>query len=808
MKQPIFLFRTGIHLALISLFMGLFTLGIAQENQDSKPQEELQEEPLISLEDMPAKIEDINRRLLNMRTVLDQNSRILEIDSLIDKFGPEMSLRKESLFDSIESMSLRELEFREVGWSDYRVRLNAYQDDVKKRIEDVGEISFELKNELKTWTRTKEELGREQLTAEVFGSIEEVQTSLKEMSEATMEELNFAFSVQAKLTDVNLTFDTVLEELSRRSMRSHQNYFVFDSSPIWSIGSGRTIGVDRREAKSARPPREKAKISSIVRQIKSFYELNRLSLIFQVIFIAGVFTALVAIRKKWKPTASLTTDDAEDRVSFILNHPLSVTVILGFLISSFFYDSLIPVLREIHVLIIFAATILLLAKLTDLERMRYLTILLLVALVNFIQPLLHNEILSRLVLMLSSIFLFIAVYNIRNHTLDKADLSVRSLRFYRIVLFVYLLLCLVAVFSAVLGLVNLASLLTEGVLFSMMLGMVIYVAVRILTSLGILLFQIRKPYNIKALASLLDVTNKRIQPLLNILGFVLWIYFTLSAFEIKRLLLNWLDNLMQIQWVAGEMTLSVGGILSFLVIFFVSILIANLVGRVMRDPWIVQKLPRGAATGVSMISRILILSFGVYVGFSIAGLDMSNFGYILGALSVGIGFGLQGVVLNFVAGLILAFERPINIGDAIQIDDEFGVVSNIGGRTSNIRSWSGQEVIIPNGDLISKKVINWTLNNRDRRGQLLIRTMPGVHPEKIVEVLNSIANDHENTYEFPRPKTYFKGFKEDGTLLFQLWYWSDFSDGLQVDHDINMKIFNSLRELGIEAPAPVHRIIS
>ena len=166
------------------------------------------------------------------------------------------------------------------------------------------------------------------------------------------------------------------------------------------------------------------------------------------------------------------------------------------------------------------------------------------------------------------------------------------------------------------------------------------------------------------------------------------------------------------------------------------------------------------------------------------------------------------MVLNFIAGLILAFERPINLGDAIQIDQEFGIVTSIGIRSSNIRTWGGQEAIIPNGDLISKKVINWTKSNRDRRTKLLIKTAPGIDPIEVIDLLNKIASDHPKTYEDPAPKTYFKGYIEDGNLLFQLLYWSTFSDTLSTDHEINLKIFAILKEKGIQAPAPLRRIIN
>ncbi len=156
----------------------------------------------------------------------------------------------------------------------------------------------------------------------------------------------------------------------------------------------------------------------------------------------------------------------------------------------------------------------------------------------------------------------------------------------------------------------------------------------------------------------------------------------------------------------------------------------------------------------------------------------------------------------------MAFERPINLGDTIEVDMEMGVVTNIGVRSSNIRAYSGAEVIIPNGDLISKKVVNWTLSNRNRRSKIPMKTSPDADPEKIIELFNKIALDHPNTSPEPAPKTYFYGYGEDGNLKFALLYWTTFSDTLKTDSAIALQIFKALKEEGIQAPAPVRRIIS
>jgi small-conductance mechanosensitive channel len=357
----------------------------------------------------------------------------------------------------------------------------------------------------------------------------------------------------------------------------------------------------------------------------------------------------------------------------------------------------------------------------------------------------------------------------------------------------------------IIGMVNLTDILLSGILISVALGTVVFLAVKIITLISLFIFQIRKENHVEALSIMVEATTKRFQPIVAWFGFILWIVFTLKGFDFYDNILEWGVGLLEIDWKVGETKISLGSILSFTGLLIASLIIAKLIASIFQDEWMLKVLPRGVGPAISLILRILVLTVGVYMAFSAAGFDLSKLGFVFGALSVGIGFGLQNVVLNFIAGLILAFERPINIGDAIEIDNEMGEVTNIGVRSSNIRTYSGAEAIIPNGDLISKKVVNWTLADRDRRSKIRMRTSSKANPETVIALFNQVAIDHPKTFSDPAPKTYFYGYGEDGNLEFALLYWSTFSDTLKTNSEIALTIFNALKTAGIEAPIPNQR---
>ncbi len=154
-----------------------------------------------------------------------------------------------------------------------------------------------------------------------------------------------------------------------------------------------------------------------------------------------------------------------------------------------------------------------------------------------------------------------------------------------------------------------------------------------------------------------------------------------------------------------------------------------------------SKIPRGVPAAISMLTRYIIVAFGVYIALAAAGVDLGQFGLIAGALGVGIGFGLQNVVYNFISGLIISFERPIHVGDTIEVGTLMGNVTEIGVRSSKLKTFDGSEVIVPNGNLISKEVINWTLSDQRRRLMIKIRTDYNAEPQKVLKIIREASQE-------------------------------------------------------------------
>jgi small-conductance mechanosensitive channel len=199
--------------------------------------------------------------------------------------------------------------------------------------------------------------------------------------------------------------------------------------------------------------------------------------------------------------------------------------------------------------------------------------------------------------------------------------------------------------------------------------------------------------------------------------------------------------------------------------------------------------------------RILLVSIGFLLAATAAGMELSHLAIILGAFSVGIGFGLQNIFNNLVSGLILVFERPINEGDIVEVNSLLGRVKKIGIRSSIVRTFSGAEVIVPNGELISNELINWTLSDQFRRADVQVGVAYGTDPALVIDLLLNIATENKRVNKKPLPQAFFVDFGES-SLDFRLLAWTNQEFRLEVESELRLAINIKLKEAGIEIPFP------
>ncbi|MBA3968479.1 MAG: mechanosensitive ion channel [Gemmatimonadetes bacterium] len=213
-------------------------------------------------------------------------------------------------------------------------------------------------------------------------------------------------------------------------------------------------------------------------------------------------------------------------------------------------------------------------------------------------------------------------------------------------------------------------------------------------------------------------------------------------------------------------------------------------------------LDRGVGESISTLLHYLLLTLGVLFALGALGVELQNFAIIAGALGVGIGFGLQNVVNNFVSGLILLFERPVRVGDIVVVGGEWGTIKKIGLRSTIVVTFDQSEMIVPNGDLVSEKVTNWTLSNPITRVVLPVGVAYGSDVQRVLQILREAAAAHPGVLAEPAPQALFVAFG-DSALDFELRVWvKELLLRPEVKSTVLAEVDHRFRAAGIEIPFP------
>jgi len=250
-------------------------------------------------------------------------------------------------------------------------------------------------------------------------------------------------------------------------------------------------------------------------------------------------------------------------------------------------------------------------------------------------------------------------------------------------------------------------------------------------------------------------------------------------------------------------SLSWAGLLGGIVLFVVTIVASrNLPGIL--EIAILRKLPldAGSRTAFATLIGYVVFAVGLALVFQTIQMPWSRFGWIAAALSVGLGFGLQEVVANFVCGIILLFERPIRVGDIVTVGTVTGSVTRIQIRATTITDWDRKEFVVPNKEFITGTLMNWTLSNRVNRIVIPVGISYSADPEKARQILLDVAREHPLITEDPKPLATFEGFGDSSLNLILRCYLPNLDERIETIHQLHTTIHRRFREEGIEIPFP------
>jgi small-conductance mechanosensitive channel len=252
----------------------------------------------------------------------------------------------------------------------------------------------------------------------------------------------------------------------------------------------------------------------------------------------------------------------------------------------------------------------------------------------------------------------------------------------------------------------------------------------------------------------------------------------------------------------GSISVSIEDILAFGLTVWAAFLLSALIRFVLQEEVYPRRgVAHGLSYAYSRLIHYIVLTLGFLGGLGVLGMDLTKVTVLAGALGVGIGFGLQEVVNNFVCGLILLFERPVHAGDIVEVGGVQGEVRRIGIRGSTIRTFQGADLVVPNSQFITATVTNWTLSDPLRRIDLPVQVNCTVAPETVIDLLQSTACANPRILRDPEPECFFVAYG-DSSVSFELRAWtSHFSSWQAIRGELLTAVYHAVQALQREARA-------
>jgi len=750
----------------------------------------------IPMAEISDRIETVYKEIKSVNTEFSSFQDQKSIDSLIERGDNILLVEIKRIEESKESMSNRELLDEEKDWKRIRKELDVWKEKFNNRSIIIDEQSKKVDLILQRWTLTLNEAIKEEVPDQLMERIQTVLKDIKVINKEVKEKQDQIYLNQNNITEFILAVEDILTTLEDESAYLMLTYLKIDAPAIWEASD--TVS-------SFQIAKEQANkyITESSRNINSFINDSKNKALFHLFFFIFLIVFLYFLKR------FLDTVDGEENselanTKIVISNYFASALILALISAMWIYPIRPFIVADILSFIIILTSLLLFPRIYG-KKIIYL-ILGVIALLAVNQILIlfgGKGFLSRVLLYVEIIFAGLVLYYI--NIKDGYHKSSNKISIWKILYYfspIFILFLIIAFVGNTFGFVDLSIQLTGSVVHSIFTALILILLTLLLSSIVTVLFETRFFLKSNIISENQKLITNWITSIitLTIVGF--WINSILISLGLNNQFWNWLAGLLESSWTIGTTTISVGTIISVILVIVITTVVVRLVKVLLEKELFPRiRLPRGVPGAISMIVRYTIVGFGFYFVLSAAGIDLGKFGLIAGALGIGIGFGLQNIVFNFIAGLVLAFERPIQVGDVIEVGTLMGTVTSIGVRSSNVKTYDGSEVIVPNGNLISKEVINWTLSDRKKRRVIPVSVAYGSDPHKVLEILLGAANDHVNVLDTPAPWATFDGFGES-SLDFKIRFWAPLDIGMTTMSQVAMSIYDALEKAGINIPFP------
>ncbi len=718
-----------------------------------------------------------------------------DLPVVIAEISARLDETKRTLAPGVPLETMRELENR---WQKLSEQLTGWTRSLTERATYLDREIAQLPELRSTWKSTLDRARSSSAPPELTRRIEEVVKKIDDTETALRKRRATILGLQTRVAEQTQRVQGAVRSIKTAQSAAVDQLWTQDSPPIWNP--------EVRNAASRAFTREgQVSLGEQFTQLRAYATREWAKFIYLALIFLVV--ALVLFRIKNQSARWTEQDAALERANRVLQLPLASAGVLTFLFCRPLFNEAPRLFWLALATVALVPLVLLLRRVMRPHLFPILNALVVFYLIAQLRALAAAlPVLSRLMLLLEMIggAIFLAWFIRSTRGASGGTTSRKIIRAAARIGFVLFAL----VFCAnALGYVGLANYLGGGALAAGYLAILLYAAAEILEGLIFFALQIRPLASLAMVQRHRGLLRRRVARVISFGAFLLWVWLALGAFSLREVALQRASEFINAEVAVRSLHFSLGAILAFGLTIWLTVLLSRFV-RFLLEEEIYGRLhlARGSSYAVSTLLHYVILLVGFYAALAAVGADMTKFAILAGAFGVGIGFGLQNIFNNFFSGLILLFERPVQLGDVIEVGGVTGLVRRIGIRASIILLADSSQLIIPNGQLISDKVTNRTRSSRQKTITLPLRAAYGSDPQRVIDLLTQVATAHQQVIEKPPVEAFLKEFGVDA-LLFDLKFTTGETDHwLRIQSDVAVAVNAALRDAGIEIPIPQREV--
>ncbi len=746
--------------------------------------------PAIAVSEAAGQAEVTAATLRDIEAELARDAALVTFANELPALTREIDARaKENAKILAQKPSLEILRGLERGWQRLHARLGAAADDLAGRVAGFDRTMSTLHNLEVTWSKTLA-AARTEAPRELVQRIQDLVADIKRVHGAVEARRSDALRLQNRIAMQDTRATQALVAIKARRDETINRVFEKDSLPIWSAAlferAGASMGRDMAQSLAAQ-----------LDTLQAYAERESDRLTAQLVAIMLLAAMFWGLRRKVDTHAE--QDPGMRRAVSVFTMPIATAFVLVAFTSRWAFPQAPRLLWAIVGVAALVPTILILRRLIHRELLPVLYAVVIFYVVDQARAVVASlEAVPRLIFVAEMVCgaLFVLWFQ---KSLPPASRTESRGRLTRLTAWSAFAFCAATGIANALGYVTLSNLLGNAVLTSAYYGVFLYALVVILDALIAVALAVRPLSLLGMVRRHGHVLRRRIGLVLRWGAFVLWTLALLDRLAIRERVVETGKAILNAEATLGSVSISLADVAAFAITVWASYLVSRFVQFMLEeDVYPRAHLRRGLPYAISRTLHYTILVAGFLLAVAALGFDMTKFTILAGAFTVGVGFGLQNIFNNFVSGLILLFERPVQVGDVIQMDDASGVVSRIGIRASVVRTSSGSEIIVPNGKLISERLENWTFSTRNRGVEIPVAVAHGADPRRVIELMNAAAAAHPQVSKQPPPQTLLTRMGPDW-LGFELRAWTErVEDWMEVKSELSLTISDSLAAANIK----------